>query len=42
MNFQSELKLYVIRGDAGGAYPGSAAESRLAEARAVKASNGRI
>src|ERR1039458_6045507 len=41
MNFQSELKLYVIRGDAGGVYGGPAGQSGLPETRTVNASSGR-
>src|ERR1019366_2840431 len=36
MNFQPELKLYVARGDAGGVYHDSAAQTGLAETRTMK------
>jgi hypothetical protein len=41
INFQSELKLYVTLGDAGGVYGGPADQSGLPETRTVNASSGR-
>jgi hypothetical protein len=41
INFQSELKLYVTRGDAGGVYGGPVDQSGLPETRTVNTSSGR-